>query len=69
MEISGLDGQIEPARPFVPRPVVIGQIGVAQPSQVEKDDGRRDATVTVGDRGPVGSDLKFVDSSSQIVQR
>ena len=40
---SGLDRQVRPIAPFVPRAVAVGHVGVAQPGEVEEDDGGGDA--------------------------
>ena len=61
--------QVEPRAPLVPRAVVVGQIRVAQPGQVEEDDGGGDAAVAVGDDRAVGREPGLLDAPAELVER
>src|SRR5262245_60047766 len=64
---SRFDGQVGPVAPLVPRAVVVGPSGRAQPRQVEQDDGRRDPAIAVGDRGPVRPESSFLDPPADLL--
>src|SRR6516165_1700608 len=66
--LRGLRGEVFSGTPLVPGAVIVGELGVAEPGQVEEDHGGGDAAIAVGHGGPVGHDPGLVDAAAELVE-